>query len=79
MTRMLLEKGANPNAKLKVDGSTVFGWAVWYGLKETVELFITKGADINAKDSKGQTPLQYAKKEGYTKIVDLLRKHGAKE
>jgi ankyrin repeat protein len=42
-------------------------------------LFIAHGADINAKDSRGQTPLQYAKKKGHTEIVKLLKKHGAKE
>ncbi|MFC1794190.1 ankyrin repeat domain-containing protein [Planctomycetota bacterium] len=79
MTRMLLEKGANPNAKISADGSTPFGWAVGYDLTETVELLIAHGADVNAKDSNGHTRLQYAKRKGYTEMVELLRKHGAKE
>ena len=42
--------------------------------KEIVELLIEKGADVNAKDQKGKTPLDTA----YGQTADLLRKHGAK-
>jgi len=41
--------------------------------------YLSKGADVNAKNNDGQTPLWYAKDSGYTHIVELLRKHGAKE
>ena len=44
-----------------------------------VELLIAKGADVNARDGDGRTPLSYAQDKGHTKIVELLRKHGAKE
>ena len=44
------------------------------GRKEVVELLIAKGADVNAKDVDGKTPLNSA--EGET--ADLLRKHGGK-
>ena len=41
--------------------------------KEIAELLIEKGADVNAKEDDGATPLGYANDE----IADLLRKHGA--
>ena len=44
-----------------------------------VELLMAKGADATARDRTGRTPLWYAGREGYTEIVELLRKHGAKE
>jgi len=52
--------------------------AAWYGRKEIVVLLIAKGADVNAKDNDGETPLDSANKNGRTEIADLLRKHGGK-
>ena len=46
------------------------------GRKEIAELLIVKGADVNAKEEDGYTPLDVAKR--YPEIADLLRKHGAK-
>jgi len=54
-------------------------WAVRSGNISIVNLLITKGVDVNAKDKRGRTPLQLAEQNGYTEIVELLRKHGAKE
>jgi len=45
--------------------------------KEIVELLIVKGADVNAKNADGHTPLDRAN-ANTGKIADLLRKHGGK-
>ena len=42
------------------------------------ELVIDSGADMNTKDDKGRTPLDWAIEWGETKTADLLRKHGGK-
>jgi ankyrin repeat protein len=52
---------------------------VYEGYKDMTELLIAKQADVNAKDNDGHTPLWLAKYRGRDEIVDLLRKHGAKE
>ncbi|MBT5312523.1 MAG: hypothetical protein HOL38_13205, partial [Verrucomicrobia bacterium] len=48
------------------------------GHKEIVELLISKGAVLNAKDQDGKTPLDKAEHQERTKIADPLRKHGGK-
>ena len=44
-----------------------------------VELLIAKGADLNAKDMSGDTPLNVATIMREQEIAELLRKNGAKE
>ena len=48
------------------------------GHKEIAELLIAKGADVNAKNMFGETPLDLAILDKHTELADLLRKHGAK-
>ena len=53
-------------------------YAASNGNKEIAELLIAAGAEVNANDGRGSTPLDnaiYAKK---TETADLLRKHGGK-
>ena len=46
--------------------------------KQLAETLISSGADVNAKDQQGQTPLHYAAQRGYTDIAELLIANGAK-
>ena len=48
------------------------------GYKEIVELLIANGADVNAKDHNGETPLDWAVRAKEPETADLLRKHGGK-
>jgi ankyrin repeat protein len=48
------------------------------GRKEVVELLIANGADVNAKNRNGDTPLDYAITFKRTELADLFRKYGAK-
>jgi len=65
------------NAK-DVDGINPLHYATWTDHKETVELLITKGADVNAKNNHGETPLDVAILLNQPETADLLRKHGGK-
>jgi len=71
--KILVAKGADVNA----GGRAPLHLAASSGNKEIMEFLIAKGADVNAMDSDGRTPLSWAKR--HKEIVELLRKHGAKE
>ena len=48
------------------------------GRKVIVELLIAKGADVNAKDEDGRTPLDATSVFNKAETAALLRKHGGK-
>jgi len=64
LTRLLLDKGANPNAIENERGLTPLHFAAEPGRKAMVELLISRGANVNAKDYCGRTPLSYAEDLG---------------
>jgi ankyrin repeat protein len=49
------------------------------GNPEIVKLLIARGADVHAKDKKGQTALSIALKNNLPEIAGILRQAGAKE
>ena len=53
-------------------------FATGWDHKEIVELLIDAGADVNAKDDIGDTPLDVAIQLKQTEIAELLGKHGGK-
>ena len=58
----------------KNGGLTPLHWAAFGYHKEIGELLIAAGAEVNGKDMRGKTPLDWT--DGET--ADLLRKHGGK-
>ena len=49
------------------------------GRENVAELLLAKGADVNARNNEGSSPLRYAQIWQDPDAVELLRKHGAKE
>ena len=80
-----ISDGQDVNMKDK-DGRSSLLVAAMEGHKTIVEILLAKGADVNAGDEGGGTPLDGAesleRRDDYcakhNKIADLLRKHGAK-
>ncbi|MBN2269421.1 MAG: ankyrin repeat domain-containing protein [Sedimentisphaerales bacterium] len=80
VTEKLIDAGVPVNP-VDLEGNTPLHYAA--RSEETgegiVELLLSKGAKVNARNAKGQTPLDWAKQAKRSKIVALLKKHGAKE
>jgi ankyrin repeat protein len=73
--RLLLAKGANPNART-LNGNTPLMLAARSSL-ETQRLLMDAGADINATNSSGATPLMAAAGTGRPEAVRMLLEKGA--
>ncbi|MGL5029329.1 MAG: ankyrin repeat domain-containing protein [Wolbachia pipientis] len=54
------------------DGRTPLHLAIQGNKPNTVELLLRKGASIAVKDKNGKTPLDLAKQEDYTSIVEMI-------
>jgi ankyrin repeat protein len=77
-TNMLLEKGADINAK-DPQGRTLLMLAAASDEMpvDVVTNLIARGVDVNAKTPEGETAMGFAKLRGKTPIVELLLKAGA--
>ena len=56
-----LAKGVDINTRDGKFGMHPLSWATFYGQFETAEFLIQKGADANAKNHKGETPMDSLK------------------
>ncbi|OKO97966.1 Ankyrin repeat domain-containing protein 50 [Penicillium subrubescens] len=78
VVKLLLENGADIEARDSDYGQTPLLWATESGHEAVVKLLLEKGADFKAKDSKyGRTPLLWAAERGDEAVVKLLLEKGA--
>jgi len=75
--KLLVSKGADIQAQDSYPESTKLHWACIEGDKDVVEFLISKGAEVDRKNKRGQTPLWLAASYGHREIVELLIKKGA--
>ncbi|KAK7428976.1 hypothetical protein QQZ08_004488 [Neonectria magnoliae] len=77
VVKLLLEKGAEIEAKDSEHGRTPLSWAARNGHEAIVKLLLEKGANFKSKDEDGTTPLSLAAGDGHEAIVKLLLEKGA--
>lgn len=68
---LLLENGAHVNARA-VKNMTPLHWAAVCGHPNMVRVLLANGADAAAQTTDGKTPLDLAREEQYSDIVELL-------
>ena len=75
MVKLLIARGADINAGIV---ATALHRATWMEHKDIIELLIQHGANVNAKDKWGYTPLSYAVyKDDYLYLMNILIANGA--
>lgn len=85
--RVLLDAGADPDDLIDGFNQSAIAFAAWQGDRETVQLLVDAGADLNHIDDEGMTALDHVHhflepahgaNTPYLKIAELLRSNGAK-
>jgi tetratricopeptide (TPR) repeat protein len=95
VVKLLIDKGADVNAKRSSDGETALMWSAQMAEVDVVRLLLKNGADVHAKDSGGRTALRRLVEDGGNgfwndnrkaqferdkpEVVRLLKEAGAKE
>ncbi|KAL7781716.1 hypothetical protein V8C43DRAFT_319567 [Trichoderma afarasin] len=77
IAKLLVEKGADIEAKDNNYGQTPLLWAAKSGHEALIKLLVEMGADIEVKDKHGQTPLLWAARNGREALIKLLSGHEA--
>ena len=75
--KTLLEHGAKVNHKEDGDGGTALHYAAMYSGKEVINLLISYGADVNARDEHQSTPLHQAAMLNNIEAAKALVENGA--
>ena len=69
VTALMYASGADFLSGMGSDGGYIGG----------VEILKRSGAEVNARDSQGYTALRFVEKAGFTRIVRVLKRAGARE
>jgi ankyrin repeat protein len=77
MARLLIDNGADPNAR-NDDNNTPLHWAAGDGHKELVVMLLAHGANVNAVGKGGWTPLRWAEAQSQDDIARILLAAGGR-
>lgn len=72
MVKYILEQGHDVNKTMRRSGFTSLMAAACYGRAEIAKILLENGADQNAKDSKGFTATDFARKMNKKSVLEVL-------
>ncbi|TYA92243.1 ankyrin repeat domain-containing protein [Seonamhaeicola marinus] len=72
ISKILIEKGANPNIA-DINGTTALHYAVQFKNVKISELLINNGADYTLKDNNGKTPYDHALLSNNQELLNLFK------
>ena len=72
MVSYLIEQGIDVNKTTRKSGFTALMAAACYGRVEIVKMLLEQGANQHAKDSKGFTAIDFARKMNKKSVLELL-------
>lgn len=78
MMRLLLKAGVDVNAIGSIRSTALHVMVEFARDAKLVKLLLEQGAEVNARDAEGLTPLDWAERNGDKAIVRLLKAAGAK-
>jgi ankyrin repeat protein len=74
LAKALLEQGARPDQyRNNIWGGTALMLAAQTGNLELVMLLLANGADLNATDLKGKTPIDWAQRRKHPEVLSVFR------
>src|SRR5262249_6140129 len=77
--QVLIEHGADPNARDVGDNATPLHFAAGQGLVDSVRVLLNAGANVHgAGDAHQSGVIGWASRAGHEEVVDLLLAHGAR-
>ncbi len=72
IVRLLLDAGADPNAKSRRGNTPVHMWTQRSADPEIAALLLDRGADVEARNGDGETPLHRAAGESFLSTADMI-------
>ena len=75
VVRYLLANGANVNKQNRYSGRTALHDASLSNKTDVISVLLQHGASRDIKNNKGDTPIDYARRNKYKEAVDLLAQY----
>ncbi len=72
LVQLLVDRGADINRQELTGGWSALLWAAKRGHEKTVHTLLQAGADPGLKDNKGKRAIDWARENGYQRVVSLL-------